>query len=423
MEIYNIHSWDIFLQGFFLLICFALGLYIVFNNNLETFRDVDKISKFSKKLSTVFFNLINFRTIDVNQQAKGNYNYLIFVPMIIILSFIIGIVGKGIANDWIDSNNKNHLYLKSLWSGDILKFENKTLTTKKSNKIVYSYSDDSNNFDKLDSLNFTNEIRKNSFYTVFGKSDSIKEHITNRYIEQIYYNAKHKIIKDENYYNYVRKSQIMSEYSRVFSLGFFFLTTCGLLNLIIMTFRILFDDFKEEISSNDNKEEIDTNKKERKAFAQFKYSLKNYLNETFNIPTSVIILMLLFSLLFINFFVNPFFDYYSLEHLTSNYLRLISVFLFTYYGIAVFTLQLFSKNFKRMKFSFFIYAILFVLSYSGYFVSSRSWLISEQKVSRKTYGLYKSMHLSDSIEEIKFAQDYLHLNILTKKNESINPKN
>ena len=190
-----------------------------------------------------------------------------------------------------------------------------------------------------------------------------------------------------------------------------------------MTFRTLFDDFKEEINSNQPKKNSNNDKKERKFFQQVGYSVKTYWNNTFNIPTSVILIMLLFSLSFINFFINPFLDYYSIKYLYSHFSRITCVFLFTYYGIAVFILLPFSKNFKRMKFSFFIYTILYVLSYSGYFASSRSWLLSEQKVSRKTYGVYKSIHLSDSIEEIKFAQDYLHLDILTKKNESINPKN
>jgi len=478
MEIYNLHTWDIFLQGFFLLICLGLGVFIIFNDNLEPFKDVDRIEVFSRRLGVIFYRILNFRTVNpekdipnkTNDQTtkdtpdkKKNkdapvptanfspYAYLGLIPIIIILSFIIGIVGKGVADEWIDSSNKNHLFLKSTWARSILDYDKKTKTLKyKDNEVILDtiyrqYLKDSLSLlkndstkvdstinlkflDRLDNLEYKNIVRKISFYRVFGKDSILKSKVNPRTINQLYYHAKHDIISKKNFYNYIRKSQSMSEYSRVFALGFFFLMTCGFLNFFIMIIRVWrnkFDEKKEdEITTVNNKETTEQAaekgpQQEEKQGGFFNQIGRGYETVkgalTIEISTSLILIMIGFSWFIIEVFINPFFNYYLGNEILSNSFRIIVVVMITYTGILAFAILPFSKTFRRMKFSFFIYTILYVFSYSGYFISAKSWLISEMKVASKTFGVLKSTYATPNIKELDVAEKELKLEIFTKE--------
>ncbi len=372
MEIYSLHSIDLFLQGTFLLLCLILGLVIIFKDNLQSYKKEKTVANLSEYIHEFFKNLLSLINIGAKDQKIKSYKYLGLIPIFIISAFIIGILGKGIADVWIDSKSKNHLYLKTTWGKSVLMKDSEKLKLVDLEKEGESFKD---------------IVRKKSFKKVFDKSP---EKFDKLIVQQIYYQSKHEILLQENYANYVRKSQSIAEYSRIFSLGFFFLMACGFLNLVIMIFRVIFYKKDEEetlVKEGENKEE----------------SIEDY--KIFSVPNGVILIFLGFSIVSIEVFINPYFKSYDLmswEHFV--------VFLFTYFGLLIFLFFPF-KRFRELKFSFFIYSIIYLVSYSGYFLSSRIWLESENQVSRKTYGLYKSNHITDSIKEIKYVRDSLKLDV------------
>lgn len=397
MEIYSLHSFDIFLQGFFLLTCITLGVYIVFKDNIEVLKNKKTLAEFSKWLYELFEKILGIFNKS-NAKIQLSFKYFGLIPVIIILSFIIGILGKGVADEWIDAKGSSHLYLKSTWSRDFLKNE-KYL----SKKIQFDYKDTISTI-KLDKLSYKNLARQIAFEKVFGLDLDTLEINKKRIVNQLYYQAKHELLSISNEYNYVRKSQSMAEYSRIFALGFFILMTCGFLNLMIMIIRIfaskvMLITLEEGVVKTD-----DNGTKRQRAFARGMNNAWKGVKGFVNIPNSVIIIMILFSWLLIETYINPYFKIY--EPVSSNYL---TISLLTYLGILVFFFFPFSKNFKALKFSFFIYSTIYTLSYAGYFTSSRNWLQSEMKVSNKIYGLYKSRHLTNKVEEMIFASKVLKL--------------
>lgn len=387
MEIHNLYSLDIFLQGFFLLICILLGLYLVFKDNLETFKEIDSIHNFSKSLHVFVLQTINTLSLKSTVSQGKAYQYFGIIPLVIIFSFISGILGNSIADEWIDSKNQNHLGLKLLWGKENLINLDSIMRSSSKKKI-----------NKESNIKYKNLIRIESFKTVFNHkvNDSNK-----RFVEQLYYHSKHEIIKSKNYYSYMRKSQTISEYSRIFALGFFFLFLCSLLNLFIMFVRALLGDTNHQRSFNKSSEEDENNEQDSENI------------KLVSVSNLVILVFGLISFLTIWFFANPKFN-----NLTNYISYTWFIYILVYFGCFTFLLFIF-KRFRNLRFSFFIYSIIYVISLVGYFSSAKIWVSSESQVSRKVFGLYKSTHLGPNIEEIKYAKK-LNLIKLYSKKDSLN---
>lgn len=414
MEIHNLYSLDIFLQGFFLSICVFLGLFIIFRNNLEKYNEPQSVNNLSNYLRIIILTGIRVLTLkdipefekeganDKEQPNNSNkkkskkgsknqaqYNILLLIPIAITISFIIGIMGNSLADEWIDSNNRNHLYLKSLWGGEI------------AGKISLNLKNKFIDKDDVLKINTNSEkfiykplIKLQSFKRVFKGTDVIKHEDD---IDQLYYHSKHEIIANNQFSRYIRKNQIISEYSRVFALGFYFLTICGLINLIIMIIRVLYDKEINDIKElKDNEEELKSN--------TVKKSTKN---KDTKITKAVIIIFTIVAALLITFFTGV--SWYNIFHYDFYIFPLIIILI--YFGCVTFLMSLFNK-FKTIRFSFFIYSLLYVASIIGYFSSAKIWFSSEKQVSLKVYGILKTTHLTKEIEEIKFAENDLKLKII-----------
>lgn len=385
MEINDLYSLDIFLQGIFLLICLAIGLYLVFNDNLEKLNTSENIAEISTnihKLVNRIFSVVSLK--DVFKEPKEILKLLGVIPIVIISSFILGILGYGVADEWIDSKSKNHLFLKPLWISDL------SLNNNDFNRIDLSKV-------KIDKFShYKKRIRYKGFLEVF---DPPNRKINPRNIEQLYYQAKHEILKDEQYYDYVRKSQSIVEYSRTFALGFFILFLCGLVNMCIMVIRTTFMSKKELIS-------------------RYRALLTKEGNDIddagFDVPDLVIIIFNLLSALAISTLIGSEFGN-ILTH--GPFIYVLLVFL-GFFGCFTFFLNFF-KKFRTLRFSFFIYSIFYVVSFLGYYGSAKMWLSSEKATSNKVFGLYKSLHISPEIDEMIFAEKILKLNVFdTKKNKT-----
>ena len=130
------------------------------------------------------------------------------------------------------------------------------------------------------------------------------------------------------------------------------------------------------------------------------------INTVMNINNSVILIFVFISWCIIEFLINPYFSNYNWYDL-----RYLLVVVFIYFGILIFVLLFFSQSFRNKKFIFFFYSIVYLISFSGYFVSGRTWLKSEIEVAKKVYGLYKSNHATKDLKEIEFAAEKLCLDV------------
>lgn len=377
MEIHNLYSLDIFLQGVFLLICLAIGLYLVFNDNLEKLNSSESIEEISSNLHDIvkgLFSTASFK--DFVKEPKEVLKLLGVIPIVVVCSFILGILGHGVADEWIDSKSENHLFLKPLWISDL------SLKNKAFEQIDFTEM-------KIDTFaNYKKRIRYKSFIDVFNPSNKKTKART---IEQLYYHAKHELLKDENFYNYVRKSQTIAEYSRVFVLGFFILFLCGLVNMCIMVIRTLLMS------------KIELLKKYKEFLIKKGLSMDQ---GKFDLPDLVIIIFNLLSLLAILLLVGSNFGNMSAY---GFYMYVLLIFL-SLFGCFTFLLN-FSRKFKIYRFSFFIYSIFYVISFLGYYGSAKMWVSSEKTVSKKVFGLYKSIHISPEIDEMILAKETLKLKV------------
>lgn len=400
MEIHNLYSIDIFLQGMFLLLCAFIGLYIVFNDNLENFKHSDTVNKLSDNFHTLAMNIAGVFSLGPNSESpkneneeknskNGQFKALGIIPIVIILSFILGILGHSIADIWIDSDRKKHTYLKHLWADELIAFDK---DIKQQNGKKYN-ADLATPYKKL--------VRYKAFKDVFG--DTLPKKPSTRIIEQLYFHSKHQIIQDSSYSAYVRKSQTMAEYSRVFALGFFFLVLCGFINLIIMTCRTPFENWEnDEEQSNDN---TATNSEEpHKNEPEVPTDKETENIGTKYVPDFVIFIFNIISLLAIYFFSKPVFE--NFENPWLGILMRILV----YFGCFTFLLNIFPK-YRVLRFSFFMYSILYVVSLLGYFASAKIWIASERQVALKVFGIYKSINISPHIKEIEYAKKTLKLDV------------
>lgn len=383
MELHSLYSFDIFLQGTFLSICLAVGLYLVFNDNLEKLRTSESVGKLSKNIHELTKQIVAIATLKkMFDSGNQTFKYLIIIPLTIVLSFILGILGYGIADEWIDSKTEAHVFLKPLWISDL--------------SLTNDY------FERIDLQdakigvfrNYKKRIRYQSFLQVY---DPKGHKPTARTIEQLYFHAKHELIKDEKFYDYIRKSQTLVEYSRVFALGFFILFICGLVNLFIMVVRVIFTP-KEEL------------------YEKYKNALpengKKFKTKYLDLPDMVIIIFNLISALAIWVLVGP----HLQNMLRYHWSVYILVVLLLFFGCFTFFLNL-SGKFRTLRFSFFIYSIFYVVSFLGYFGAAKMWVSGEKIVSRKVFGVYKSMYISPDMEEIKYAEEKLNLDLFTKNLE------
>lgn len=388
MEIQNLYSLDIFFQGAFLFICVALGLYIVFKDNLETFKEVYSLHKFSDDLHKLVLQLIGFLTLKSETGKPANFRFLGMIPFLIVASFILGIMGHGIADSWIDSSNQNHLGLKPLWGTtpinyylDLQQRLLKESPRTPSKKEVGTAAETG----VIHYPNYKDMLRYKSFEKVYSKPITVNN---SRKVRQLYFEAKHAVLQNANYYNYMRRSQSLAEYSRIFALGFFFLFLCSFTNLVLMIIRV--GSKKRVVEETDDSAE--------------KQPKRGGLRAIVDISDGVIFIFNVLAVLAIMSFAKPNFGLVPKPWLA------ILLGILVYFGAVLFFLNLIAK-YRKLRFSFFIYSILFVVSLLGYFSSAKLWLSSETKVATKVYGIYKSMHTSPEVEEIKYAQDSLHLNI------------
>ena len=379
MELQALHNLDLFFQGAFLSLCLCFGLYIVFKDNLQNYKSVNSILKVSNGIGYLLksvletFNLFGksetSTASDNENSLNGVKGMLGILPMAIVLTFIVGVMGYGVANKWIDSENINHLGLKPLWGDKELLKMDSTLNVLKVNKSRYIYKD---------------AQRLLCYEKVFrlGEKDNIMSKAKKGDRIELYYHAKHKIIEDKTFTQYIQKNQIISEYSRVFALGFIFVLVCSIINFLIMILRVAFGDLERY------------EKSEAKVVMEEEDKL-------ISIPNGVFLIFNVLSVFAIFFFSSINLDVIKVCNFKESLVLLILVF------PCLTSLLNVSKQFRKLKFSFFVYSIVYVISLGGYLYSCSVWLNSEKQVALKTYGVYLSKELIENNRLLKIEEELI----------------
>ena len=350
------------------MVCTSLALYIVFADNLERIKHITTLHSLSDQIGKSFMQFISIFSLSSSENGspKKTYKFLGFLPVIIGFIFLFGILGFGTADKWIESGQPRHLWLNNIWHHQV-----------QVNDSI------------LGPLGFTDgsqvksKIRIDAFHKTFSPSLADYELIDDKDVMQLYYHAKHELWQDERQVAYIRKSQALSEYSRVFAFGFYILIVGGFINLFLMALRAPWMSPTEKDESGHRTPNI------------------------VNIPNLMIVIMLVISAASILSLVSVW------DYLFSTPFKPIKIPV----GLIVLTgsLGIFLipfKPYRRLRFSFFIYSMLYTVSIVGYFVSCTIWVDSEKKVAKKVFGLYKSMHVTEEVKEIKVAKDVLHLDVV-----------
>ena len=245
----EILAWDLFTQGVFFAFILYLGGYLVFithskvedSDSLGPY-DLEKKSKaewkgqgyFKDYFARLSFSLKNISTrrIDYKEAirmlsplAKSFLRFkLIFLPIAIIITFSLGIIVHTVSDSWIDDSNTVHVGLKWLWATDFSDYESKEdIIRCVDSNIEYDYS----NFDNY--CDTDQGIKLESFDKIYPRHDTI----CSKTKLQIYYNIKHKLLKDKTWREYINYSQILINLSQGIAFSFYVLLIISLINLVI----------------------------------------------------------------------------------------------------------------------------------------------------------------------------------------------
>lgn len=347
MEIQSLFSLDIFIQGFFVLTCALLGLFILFQDNLETFKNIDSLHNFSEHLGNIIHHgLSTLARKSEKQMAPSAAAYLSVVPIVLALTVLTGIMAYSFADKWIDSSNGKHLGLKPLIHPELVEGGN-----------------------VISGVQVKDLLRRGVIEYVFHIKTS---EFSSRHVNAFYFEAKHELLQDEKFYGYLRKSQLMAEYNRVFALGFFILFMACLINLIIMILRVSFDAVK--------------------------ISKENPTTRLISISNGVILIFAIISFLATAFFTGVFDSKMDNPPLSAALLTLV------FFG-SISLLLFVIPAFRALRFSFFVYSLIYVVSVIGYISSSKTWAHAEKEVARKAFGVYKSKHMPQGLKDLKLTDE------------------
>ena len=418
MELQNLFSFDILIQGMFLLGCFGLGCYILFKDNLENTKD-KSINEFSKTIFDFYRGILELLALNkgdgITLRARS-IRYIGIIPVFITISFMAGILGYAITDNWMDSNESKHIYLKQLWvTPELVKFDS-ILVKNQSKDLMYEYG----------GRRVKDLLRLKSFSDIYNynkKKDTIVE--KEYAIKQGYYFSRHEIMRVPEYANYLRKSELLVEYSQSFALGFFIIIIFSFANLIIMLIRLCYEVFLkkrgidkiDELKTNDSKNTINQSNEELQesdlqSSQQYNTTMGKPLDKTQNenqdvsdqpaitITSFLIFVFAIMTVGIISLFISPKFGH--IDGIVKKIFTIVIVF-FGPISVLLCLMPIVSK--RKLQFSYFVYALIYFIGIMGYFISSKAWLGNTRMVAYITFGVHRTLHISDDIEEIKLFKN------------------
>lgn len=401
MEIQNFFSFDILIQGVFLTLCFSTGVYILFKDNLEKSQsgDIHDLTDFIYRIFQSYLNnffgiksILNGKDTSQkkskkkkkyrNTQKKALVRLLFILPLFVIVSFSSGVLGYAITDQWMDSDQQNHLLLKRLWIPQKLHNHDQ--------ELIATAKKDQNH----DTLH--RRVKDLIRFKAFSDIHNYKvTYPYEKHVKQAYYHAKHEIILVPEFSKQIKRHEILIDYCQSFAFGFFLLFIFSAMNLILMITRVLALEVKQLWNSVFGKHKqavIPSNlgNVKTKNSKPTKSSAITYL---------VIFILNTITACAIYIFIKP--NFSNIEG--SDFVRFITIFI-VYFGCLTFLLFII-KGFRKMQFSFFWYSLIYIISIIGYMGSSKAWVFNTEMVAYSSFGIQKSLHISDSLDEIQLLKD------------------
>jgi len=210
-------SWDIFVQGFIILFCFSIALFLLYTSNDTHEKDLEDKINLTKNFTDKFIKPFNKLLDEQKNTFFKVFLYGFVSNVLIIIIYCLGIVVVNLGDNFMDLSSKKHLGQKLVWLDE-------------------KYTDSKNK----DYSNTDDVIKYKHFNKILDYNDSLhhKDPIDKHQIKQIYYYSKHKLIFDEKnreYREYLNYSQNLINISQTLSFSFFILFCFTLISLLILT--------------------------------------------------------------------------------------------------------------------------------------------------------------------------------------------
>lgn len=353
MEIINYFSPtfspEIFVQGFVFTICLTLGIFMILSDQRDYFSGVDNFKSYRDKLSTLLRSYVSkialqgfFRTESTQQSSVAGTQFVVALNVITLLgifimaTFVSGTIIHSVSDKWMAAGNDHHLGLKQIWINPTtheIEMQFINVGDSLNRKIQTGDAIKINSFEKV-----FDDLKSQKFITL-DDADAIDKR--KKQIKEIYFMARHEMLTDAVWRDYLSSSQNLINITESFALSFFILVWMCYLNLFINLFR----DF---------------------------YKSKNSTAALF-IPLLVLLAINLFVFLYINNSIWVFIFYSSFPLLAQ----------FIISGIAV-------KYPGRANSFYSLTSVLLIyISLTGYYFSSLAWLQNTQDLTAKTFGVYR----------------------------------
>lgn len=196
-------TWDIFLQGFFILNALIMGVALLFYiSGSYHQKDQSFITFYSGKIVS---SILQFYKIpeqmqvnDLMQKLTSITQFVAISTIFIMLSYTSGIITNHVSDAFMDQDNFTHLGLKKIWAP-----KDKIEGYRNTDKTIKLAS-----FDKV--FNFNNASVKDS-------SGNVIEPLSSDEKLQVYYEAKHEILASKEWKEYLGYSQNLVNLTQSFT--------------------------------------------------------------------------------------------------------------------------------------------------------------------------------------------------------------
>jgi hypothetical protein len=372
--------WDIYVQGILATLVILIGTSLWLYTLGEYFDPSENID-IVQYMQNNYKGLYDLITIGIKLKVARYISYFVISLTII---YNVGLHVSQSSDDFMDASNLDHLLLKQYWS-DSLKVNEHFLT---SNKFLdLSHTDERIKIEQFDRVfhiptkDTLAESPDSTDYKIF--LESVFNDSKGIFRTDIYYFAKHSLLSDDKWRNYITYSQNLINISQVAAFSLFILFCMCLINFIFDFLRIL-----KEIFGRQRLDNIGVSESENRKITE--------------VSRNKLILYLLVSL-----FTVILYGISGLFKLHLNWIIVfISLFLFFWLTCWIFSVSTEWIG-KRTRATL----IISVFSLIGYFASSNSWLTNEKEICNKIYGVFKFK------ENAKIVTADKEIKILLKENK------
>lgn len=339
--------WDIYVQGILATLFLLIGLSLWIYTLAEYFDPNDNIDiiEYIKKHYKGLYDLI---TVGLKLKIA---RYISYFAISLTVIYNVGVYMTNFSDDFMDSPNSKHLFLKKYWADTLVLPEH---------HLSHNGFDNYANTDEMIKVRQFDAVFHIPKDSIASSTDTSKHGIFLKKVfkdtkgtfrKDIYYFAKHSLLADKDWRSYISYSQNLINITQVASLSSFILFCMCLINFFFDFLRII-----KEIFFRDNLGHLIT---VERGNSIKKNKLIIYLSVT-------ILSLIVYSFFKINFIL-PFFITFICAWLSC-----------WIFGISVEWIG------KRTRATL----IISIFSMIIYFIAAKSWQANEKEICNKTYGVF-----------------------------------